>query len=59
LLENLLAIGDLERGNAAWTMDMKSGHMGWKWTVEPIPDTPSKKPVGVPASQANSRTEQL
>jgi hypothetical protein len=40
-------LGIWNRGGAAWTMDMKSGHMGWKWPVEPIPDTPSKKPVGV------------
>ena len=30
------------RGGAAWTFD-KNGHMGWKWMVEPIPDTPSQK----------------
>ncbi len=30
-----------KRGGAAWTFDMKSGRMGWKWMVDPIPDTPS------------------
>ena len=29
-----------KRGGAAWTVD-KNGHIGWKWMVEPIPDTPS------------------
>ena len=28
------------RGGAAWTVD-KNGHMGWKWMVDPIPNTPS------------------
>ena len=49
-----------KRGGAAWTMDMKSGHTGWKWLVEPIPDTPPKKPATiVPSSQTNVRTERL
>ena len=48
-----------KRGGAAWTMDMKSGHTGWKWLVEPIPDTPRQKPAIVPATQTNVRTEQL
>ena len=47
-----------KRGGAAWTFD-KNGHSGWKWMVEPIPDAPPKKPVIVPASQTNSRTEKL
>jgi hypothetical protein len=47
------------RGGGAWTMDMKSGHHGWKWLVEPIPDTPPKKSVIVPSSQTKVRTEQL
>src|SRR5262249_35073963 len=33
-----------KRGGGAFTMDMKSGRQGWKWMVEPIPDTPLKKP---------------
>jgi hypothetical protein len=48
-----------KRGGAAWTMDMKTGKRGWKWSVAPIPDTPPKKPVIVPSSQTKSRTEQL
>ncbi len=49
-----------QRGGAAYTMDMKSGRTGWKWLVEPIPDTPPKKPATiVPSSQTNVRTERL
>jgi hypothetical protein len=48
-----------KRGGGAWTFDMKSGHSGWKWTVEPIPDAPPKKPVIVPSSQTKVSTEQL
>ena len=48
-----------QRGGAAWTMDMKSGHTGWKWMIEPIPDTPPKKPAIVPSSQTKVSTEQL
>jgi len=46
------------RGGAAWTWD-KNGHFGWKWLVEPIPDTPRQKRVSAPASQVNVRTEHL
>ena len=48
-----------KRGGGAWTMDMKSGHRSWKWTVEPIPDTPTKKPVTVPPTHVKVRTEHL
>jgi gas vesicle protein len=48
-----------QRGGAAWTMDMKNGHRSWKWLVEPIPDTPPKKPVIVPSAQKDIRTEHL
>ena len=48
-----------QRGGGAWTIDMKSGHRGWKWTVEPIPDALPKKPVIVPSSQTKVSTEQL
>jgi hypothetical protein len=48
-----------KRGGGAWTMDMRSGRCGWKWSVEPISDAPIKKPVTVPSSQTNIRTEQL
>jgi len=45
-------------GGAAWTVD-KNGHSGWMWMVDPIPDTPGKKPVIVPSTHVNVRTEQL
>jgi len=47
-----------KRGGAAWTYD-KNGHFGWMWMVEPIPDTPRQKPVTVPSSKTNIRTERL
>ena len=47
-----------QRGGAAWTMD-KNGHYGWKWTVEPIPDTPTKRPVVAPPSAVKVKGEQL
>jgi hypothetical protein len=47
-----------KRGGAAWTYD-KNGHVGWKWMVEPIPDTPSKKPVIAPPSAVKVRSEHL
>ena len=46
------------RGGAAWTVD-KNGHMGWKWMIEPIPETPRQKRVSVPSSEVSVRTEQL
>jgi len=46
-----------KRGGGAFTMDMKTGHTGWKWMVDPIPDNPPQKSVIVPASQTKSRTE--
>ena len=47
-----------KRGGSAWTVD-KNGHSGWMWMVDPIPDTPSKRPVMVPSTQVKVRTEQL
>jgi hypothetical protein len=47
-----------KRGGAAWTYD-KTGHLGWKWMVDPIPDAPRAKPVIVPSSQTKVRIEQL
>lgn len=47
-----------KRGGAAWTYD-KNGHLGWKWMVEPIPDTPRAKRAVVPTSQTNVRIERL
>jgi hypothetical protein len=46
------------RGGAAWTVD-KNGHPGWKWMVDPIPDTLRQKPVIAPPSETKVRTEQL
>jgi hypothetical protein len=48
-----------KRGGGAWTMDMKNGHTGWKWMVEPISDTPHKKKVVAPPSAVKVRDEQL
>jgi len=48
-----------KRGGAAWTMDMKNGHYGWKWTVDPIPDTPPQKRVITPPSAVKVHSEQL
>ena len=47
-----------KRGGAAWTAD-KNGHIGWKWMVDPIPDTPPAKRAVVPPSQTNVRIERL
>jgi hypothetical protein len=46
------------RGGAAWTYD-RNGHPGWKWLVEPTADSPRQKPVTVPPSEVNIRTERL
>jgi hypothetical protein len=46
------------RGGAAWTYD-KTGHLGWKWMVDPIPDAPRARPVVVPSSQTKVRIEKL
>jgi hypothetical protein len=46
------------RGGGVWAFD-KKGHLTWAWTVEPIPDTPRKKPAVIPSSQTNIRSEQL
>ena len=47
------------RGGAAWTFDMKSGHMDWKWMVEPKGDAPRQTPITTPLYKINARTEQL
>jgi hypothetical protein len=47
-----------KRGGGAWCFD-KNGHLSWMWTVEPISDNPRKKPVVIPSSKTNVRTEQL
>ena len=48
-----------KRGGAAWTSD-KSGHVGWKWMVDPIPDgpIPAKRAV-VPPSDLHAHIERL
>ena len=48
-----------KRGGGAWTIDMRSGHRGWKWSVEPLRDNPPAKRAVVPPSQTKVRTEQL
>ncbi len=50
-----------EHGGAAWTFDMKSksGHMGWKWLIEPKAAALPQKPVSAPASKVNAHSEQL
>jgi len=48
-----------KRGGAEWTVD-KNGHIGWRWMVDPIPDTPSAaRRAIVPSSQTKVRTERL
>ena len=47
-----------KRGGAAWTED-RTGHVGWKWMIEPVPDTPSKKPTIAPPSVVKVKSERL
>ena len=47
-----------KRGGGAWTVD-RTGHVGWKWMVDPIPDTPGKKRIIAPPSAVKVRSEQL
>ena len=48
-----------KRGGAAWTMD-KNGHFGWKWMVEPIPDSPSPaKRAVIPPPRVKVSSERL
>ena len=47
-----------KRGGGAWTFD-KNGHLGWAWTVKPIPETrPAKRIIG-PSSDVNVQSERL
>ena len=48
-----------KRGGAAWTVE-KNGHIGWKWMVDPMPDTPKppKRAVG-PPSAVKVRSERM
>jgi hypothetical protein len=47
-----------KRGGAAWTVD-RAGHIGWRWMVEPVPDTPSKKRIIAPPSVVKVKSELL
>ena len=47
------------RGGAAWTMNMKTGQMGWKWMIEPKRDNPYQKRITMPPSAVTVRSEQL
>ena len=47
-----------KRGGAAWTVD-RSGHIGWKWMVEPVQDNPSKKRIIAPPSAVKVKSELL
>ena len=47
-----------KRGGGAWTFD-KNGHLGWTWTVKPIPDNSPAKRVIVPSSQSNIPSQHL
>jgi hypothetical protein len=48
-----------KRGGGAWTFD-RNGHIGWKWMVDPIPDTPNPpKRAVLPPSAVKVRSEQL
>ena len=46
------------RGGAAWTVD-RTGHVGWRWMVDPITDTPPQKRIITPPSAVKVRSEQL
>jgi hypothetical protein len=48
-----------KRGGGAFTMDMKTGHTGWKWMVAPIPDDPPQKKNIVPPSTVKVRSQKL
>ena len=45
-------------GGAAWPVD-RASHVGWKWMVEPAPDTPSKKRIIAPPSAVKVKSELL
>jgi hypothetical protein len=48
-----------KRGGAAWTSD-KTGHIGWRWMVDPLPDRPIPATRAVvPPSELNPRIERL
>jgi hypothetical protein len=47
-----------KRGGAAWTVD-RTGHVGWTWMVQPIPDTTIKKRIIAPPSAVKVKSELL
>jgi len=47
-----------KRGGAAWTVD-RTGHVGCKWMIEPIQDTPIKKRIIAPPSAVKVKSELL
>ena len=47
-----------KRGGAAWTVD-RSGRVGWRWMVDPMPDTPTKKRIIAPPSAVKVKSELL
>ena len=47
-----------KRGGAAWTVD-RTGHIGWKWMIDPVPDAPNQKRVVAPPSVIKVRAEQM
>ena len=47
-----------KRGGAAWTSD-RTGRLDWKWMIEPIPDTPTKKRIIAPPSAVKVKSELL
>ena len=48
-----------KRGGAAWTVD-RTGHVGWKWMVDPVPDTPSPaKRAVIPSPHIKVNSERL
>jgi hypothetical protein len=47
-----------KRGGAVWTVD-RAGHVGWKWMVEPILDTPPQNHIIAPPSAVKVKSERL
>jgi hypothetical protein len=47
-----------KRGGAAWTVD-RTGHIGWTWMVELIPDATVKKRVIAPPYAVKVKSVQL
>jgi hypothetical protein len=48
-----------KRGGGAWTLDMKTGHTGWRWMVDPILDTPTPTKRAVPPPRHVKVSERL